>query len=542
MTAFSNPKLRRIGALLLFCCLLAPAFYLIANNQDFPLFGYPHDDGLYFVSAKSVAAGTGYRIESLPGQPFQTKYPPGLPTYLSIAWLLNPNFPENLQQVSWLQAVWLPLFLALSLWHWHDWGFTGWRRWLLGAVLATNTYVVYFTVTAMSELPFAVFLLLTLLLLRLAERSPERATRLLLAAGLTAGIAFLFRTAGVVLLVSVPILLWRQRRLRDAKWFVAAMFPSVLAWTLWSMTHQPPGSDVITLYYTKYLGYHLSVFHLAEAHLFFWVNFDSLLAGIGGLILPTVLPGMIAHIASQVMGVAALVGISRLWRRDAARDYTLFGLLFCLMMIAWSFPPNERFVVPLAPLIWAGFLSEVLHLATAIRKKMQDRDMGQRVAAGLIGVVGVLLLGLIGDLQYELRFEMLPQLMQSERVRLANDREAYGWIRANLPEQAPLQAGYDTVEYLYTGRRAASLISPVTYFYHQDEPGRIAYLSKAPELSRAAGLKYIYLSPNDYRSDMDPQDKVKLGANIAKSEELDALKTFPGGTLYQIRETARAAR
>lgn len=168
--------------------------------------------------------------------------------------------------------------------------------------------------------------------------------------------------------------------------------------------------------------------------------------------------------------------------------------------------------------------------------------MGQRVAAGLIGVVGVLLLGLIGDLQYELRFEMLPQLMQSERVRLANDREAYGWIRANLPEQAPLQAGYDTVEYLYTGRRAASLISPVTYFYHQDEPGRIAYLSKAPELSRAAGLKYIYLSPNDYRSDMDPQDKVKLGANIAKSEELDALKTFPGGTLYQIRETARAAR
>src|SRR5215471_14755946 len=46
-------------------------------------FGSYHDDGLYGVLGKSLATGQGYRVISLPAEPFQTKSPPFYPFLLS---------------------------------------------------------------------------------------------------------------------------------------------------------------------------------------------------------------------------------------------------------------------------------------------------------------------------------------------------------------------------------------------------------------------------------------------------------------------------
>ena len=59
--------------------LLIPAALFVGFNADVPKFCDLHDDCLYFVSAKSLADGGGYRIASLPGEPPQTKYPPLYP-------------------------------------------------------------------------------------------------------------------------------------------------------------------------------------------------------------------------------------------------------------------------------------------------------------------------------------------------------------------------------------------------------------------------------------------------------------------------------
>ncbi len=48
-----------------------------------PHLGFYHDDSIYWVSARSLATGDGYRIESLPGEPYQTKYPPLYPALLA---------------------------------------------------------------------------------------------------------------------------------------------------------------------------------------------------------------------------------------------------------------------------------------------------------------------------------------------------------------------------------------------------------------------------------------------------------------------------
>src|SRR5277367_3698749 len=86
----------RLRNLIVFLLLLIPSALYIWKNPDMPEFGKLHDDGLLFVSAKSLASGEGFRILSLAEQPAQTKYPILYPLYLSIVWKLNPHFPENL--------------------------------------------------------------------------------------------------------------------------------------------------------------------------------------------------------------------------------------------------------------------------------------------------------------------------------------------------------------------------------------------------------------------------------------------------------------
>jgi hypothetical protein len=84
-------------SLLVFLVILIPSAQFAWRNRDMPQFGYLHDDSLLFVSAKSLASHGGYRIASLPENPYQIKYPPLFPLLLSLIWRLNPHYPDNLR-------------------------------------------------------------------------------------------------------------------------------------------------------------------------------------------------------------------------------------------------------------------------------------------------------------------------------------------------------------------------------------------------------------------------------------------------------------
>src|ERR1700691_532971 len=85
-----------IWRILLGLLVLLPSAQYAWRDRDMPDFARRHDDGLFYLSSKSLAMGQGYRIPSLPETPFQTKYPPLYPAYLSLVWRLNSKFPENL--------------------------------------------------------------------------------------------------------------------------------------------------------------------------------------------------------------------------------------------------------------------------------------------------------------------------------------------------------------------------------------------------------------------------------------------------------------
>src|SRR6266567_4558667 len=140
---------RRALAAAMLVVLLIPAAHLAWVARDMPHLGHLHDDSIYWVAAKSLAQGHGYRILSLPQQPFETKYPPLFALALSLIWRLNPQFPENLQLATVFAWVWLPIFLSLA-WIWfRRAGFELRGRVALCAVLALSPWLVFLSTTLM---------------------------------------------------------------------------------------------------------------------------------------------------------------------------------------------------------------------------------------------------------------------------------------------------------------------------------------------------------------------------------------------------------
>ena len=126
----------KVRSLLIFFVLLIPSATFVWRNRDMPEFGYLHDDGLQYLTAKSVAQGNGYRIQSLPENPAETKFPPLDSLYLSVVWSLNPDFPSNLREASLFCWATLVVFLALSWAYFSRLSTPPWRVALLAGLLA----------------------------------------------------------------------------------------------------------------------------------------------------------------------------------------------------------------------------------------------------------------------------------------------------------------------------------------------------------------------------------------------------------------------
>src|SRR5215467_2763830 len=105
--------LRKLAVIGVFVATLAPSVYLAWSLRAMPHLGFYHDDSIYWVSAKSLADGHGYKIASLPGEPYQTKYPPLYPALLSLIWRIDPNFPSNLPWATLFSWLCLPAYLAV---------------------------------------------------------------------------------------------------------------------------------------------------------------------------------------------------------------------------------------------------------------------------------------------------------------------------------------------------------------------------------------------------------------------------------------------
>ncbi|MFN9298639.1 MAG: hypothetical protein ACK6DZ_13145 [Acidobacteriota bacterium] len=213
--------------------LLAPQYWIALLT---PATGIYHDDSIYLITARSLAQGHGYLIESLPAALPQTKYPVLFPALLSLVWRIAPDFPSNL-----LFLKLIPLLAALG------WFYASFRLLLALSLpplvataaiclLAASPQVLFLSTAVLSETTFA--LLLTLCLWRAFTLPATPSQSQILTTAILAAAAFHTRTIGLALILGLGLHWALSRQWRT--WLLVSIFAYSLCapWPLWQWLHR----------------------------------------------------------------------------------------------------------------------------------------------------------------------------------------------------------------------------------------------------------------------------------------------------------------
>lgn len=490
-----------------------------------PHLGFYHDDGLYWVGGLSLATGHGYRILSLPGQPYQTKYPPVFSALLALVWKLNPAFPANLPLATLLVWLLLPAYLLLVRALLKRYGFSPLEQAVLCLIAGLNPMCALFSFSLMPELLITSLLVLSLLL----------ADRFAALSGITGALAYLTRSAALPLLLTVPLVLILRKRYKQAGIFALTMLPAVITWQLWTWRHISPSRDPVTLYYTNYLGLQLHNVALADLPSVIWHNLDAFLTAIGKLLLFDI--GSISgKPLARVVAIAAIAGIVRLARRTGNLQYPFAALAYSALLLVWCYQPDERFVFPLYPLLLAGLWTELRNLVATLKTAWAKRGP-DRVAAS-IGAAALTTFALFVAFTHAYGLtHVIPDLMAAYQSDLEHRRPAYDWIARQSPDSANVFAYDDPLLFLYTGRKSCSLAIPPKLIYY-DEHATDALVRAIPEFAREHRLQYLLVTSDDFYRDLHQRGVRQLAASLQSHLHNDATleRTFwsPAASVYRL--------
>ncbi|MDX2151820.1 MAG: hypothetical protein SFV54_13860 [Bryobacteraceae bacterium] len=521
-------------AVVVVCVSLIPSAHNAWLYRDQPHLGR-HDDGFYFTAARSLTQGE-YRIESLPGRPFQTKYPPGFPLYLAPVWLMNPEFPGNLALAT--LFAWLPLPVVVWLcWHlFRRYGFSVKAATALACLVAVNPYSLILSSMMMSELVFTAVLLGVVLLVD-GEGGQRRAA----AAGMLAAFGYLTRTAALPLLAAAPLVyLLRygvRGGLRRAACFAGPFLMAAGGWHAWVAAHRGDGRFP---YDTDYLGYFLANIGLDNILPVAWQNASALLMSFYGLFFFEVGAVVLLHLLLRFVAFAAVAGVIRQARRGGLSVYTVFAGGTCVMLVLWHFPPTERMVYPLLPLLMAGLAAEVRFLWTTLRAALSKPSVAERAIAAclLAGIVGVSLYMASRTAVAALR--LLPEGAAAEREWARDRRELFAWAAGNIRTTAGFQVYRDTEFHLLTGLPAARMHVPTRLRYAGEREAVIDSFAGWPLAAQRDGLTHALVTKEEWNADLLPEERDRVLGQSLNSRLLRPLHTGKDSWVFAIGEDGDA--
>ncbi|HET7188594.1 MAG TPA: hypothetical protein VFI52_10580 [Gemmatimonadaceae bacterium] len=240
--------------------LLAGAVVVIATlvawwaNMPYVV-GVWHDDGVYALLGRAIAAGQGFHYTQFPGAPAATHYPPLYPLLLAVVWRLAPSFPDNIAAFLAVNAVLVGVaalgmsrFLSRRL-GWRDEAAAG-----LALLASLTTPILALSGAVLSE---SLFLAACWPALAAAERAvaPDAGRRDAVTAGAVIGVLMLVRTHAVALALALALVLVTRRRSLDALLAIVSALVIVMPWQLWTMFATPRVPALFEGAYGSYLGW-----------------------------------------------------------------------------------------------------------------------------------------------------------------------------------------------------------------------------------------------------------------------------------------------
>jgi hypothetical protein len=437
--------------------------------------GTIHDDGIYVVTARSLAVTGEYRIISLPGEPNQRKYPIVFPAMLAAVWRIAGNFPAN---IVWLKAVSLlagAVFLSLTFGLLRTLGAGAWTAAVITGICAVNPAIGEASNNVMSELAYGAISIGALWLLERAVRE-NSSPGMGLASGLMAGLAYQTRTVGLDLVLAMILVMASRRMWRSLVGGMVGAGIAVGMCKFW----QGPASEVPLPYeyYVSYGGWFLRTANDLGWRFVTIVPLTNLAIGVIAVI-RTALPEMydisrsaprqFAVVVSGLLLLSTLIpGLIR--RRHEA--WAIYLLLYIATYSVWPVPPMPRFFVPVLPLIllamWEGFQS------------VRPSARMVRIAATIAGLI-VVVSAVTGGYARLTNAHVKPSLHR------------YDWIRSNTAPGDVIANVLDPNCYLYTGRKAVCIaIADAAPFYGSELKFQIR-AEKLAEIIRTSNAAYVML-------------------------------------------------
>lgn len=434
--------------------------------------GLVHDDVIYLVTAKALALGEGYRILSMPGDPWQVAYPPGYPALLAIVWKLWPDFPANLWA---FKALNIPVALASLVVTYalvtRIYGASQLVGWTTAVLLALSMPFFTFMDLTMSEPLYILAVLIALWFLEplMDEPDPPLAQTALLI-GFLCLLPFSVRQVGLAVPVAVLGVLFLKRRWKYFAASAAAIALWLAPWFLWTTYLKRSGAP-LSWSYSSWVSDNTGGLQVGK---FVQNFFDNAVTTVTTSI-PAIVAPLLGHelvrgaLVSRGLGglltvLAALVVLAVLagtlyTLRQHLRLFHLYMLASLLVVLPYPWEPT-RYLTALAPFMIYVFVEGVALLGwnpaiTPFTQRPTLRTVARLAAVGLI------LLGLgagAGRLVSFARHRtfndgLLPEAMVAKQ---ADQKALVAWADTHMPKDALWLHERDPLIYLLTGRKAVS--------------------------------------------------------------------------------------
>jgi hypothetical protein len=332
--------------------------------------------------------------------------------------------------------------------------------------------------------------------------------------------------------LTVPLCFAFRKQFRKAALYFAAMLPAVIGWQWWVSGHLSRSWDLVTLYYTNYLGFQIYNVSLRDLPLVMWHNLDGFLMGAGKLLTFDVPDGS-KHL-ERVVAVAAIAGCVRLARRTHKLQYPMAALGFTLVLLVWHYTPDQRFVFPLYPLLLAGLWTELENVYRALRISWKKPVFADRAAA-LVGAsaLAAFALFIAFTTTYGL-FGFLPALFSNYRADFGSRRPAYEWIARNAPPEANVFAYDDPLLYLYAGRKSCNLPIPPKLYYHDDQAGIDKLIFSLSDFASEQRLGYVVIARDDFYRDLHERGVKTLKQAVESSRAFEEVYRNGDIAIYRL--------
>jgi hypothetical protein len=297
------------------------------------------------------------------------------------------------------------------------------------------------------------------------------------------------------------------------------------------MTHS---HDLVSLYYTNYLGYQIFNIGWRDLPLVMWKNLDGVFSGIAELLIFDVATGPWGMYLARFLGVFVIAGTVRFARRAGMTPYHWFALGYTAILLVWHFPPNNRFLLPLFPLL-AGLATELANLARVIRNEWPRGPANKVVVAAIsAGLAGILYIAIVWNIRA--LGQEIPGIIAQHRTVLASNRQAFAWIAQHVPAGS-FYAYDDPVFYLYTGHHAASLPVAPLPFYREDREGILRPFRAMPAFAREQHLDYALFTAADFHRDLAQPERDEVRRILGGDPEIELIDRLDLSAVYRFTST-----